>query len=182
MVGGNSVRATGGMNAGKTVYQDENEFGESAGVEKTLKTAAEKYADNETITALAATVAEQWAAYQANPTGYFDICGADGAGHHDRRQGSSTTLLWWRLSARTVPMPSTGWMRTASPCTAFPALAALLSSASIALWTAEGKTLSVGSYMIPLLQENCEKAGVQILLNTTANEILTDANGAAVRR
>ena len=36
MVGGNSVRATGGMNAGKTVYQDENEFGESAGVEKTL--------------------------------------------------------------------------------------------------------------------------------------------------
>ena len=51
MVGGNSVRATGGMNAGKTVYQDENEFGESAGVEKTLKTAAEKYADNETITA-----------------------------------------------------------------------------------------------------------------------------------
>ena len=34
MVGGNSVRATGGMNAGKTVYQDENEFGESAGVAK----------------------------------------------------------------------------------------------------------------------------------------------------
>ena len=72
MVGGNSVRATGGMNAGKTVYQDENEFGESAGVEKTLKTAAEKYADNETITALAKTVSEQWAEYQKNPTGYFD--------------------------------------------------------------------------------------------------------------
>ena len=45
---------------------------------------------------------------------------------------------------------------------------------------AEGKTVSVGSYMIPLLEENCEKAGVQILLNTTANEILTDDNGAAV--
>ena len=43
----------------------------------------------------------------------------------------------------------------------------------------EGKVVSVGSYMIPLLEENCEKAGVQILLNTTANEILTDANGAA---
>ncbi len=28
VVGGNSVRATGGMNAGKTVYQDENEFAE----------------------------------------------------------------------------------------------------------------------------------------------------------
>ena len=44
----------------------------------------------------------------------------------------------------------------------------------------EGKVVSVGSYMIPLLEENCKKAGVQILLNTTANEILTDANGAAV--
>ena len=45
---------------------------------------------------------------------------------------------------------------------------------------AEGKTLSVGSYMIPLLEENCQKAGVQMMLNTTATEILTDDNGAAV--
>ncbi|MFR9308287.1 MAG: FAD-binding protein, partial [Lachnospiraceae bacterium] len=52
--------------------QDENEFGESAGVEKTLTAAAEKYADNETITALAAKVQEQWDAYQASPEGYFD--------------------------------------------------------------------------------------------------------------
>ena len=71
-VSGNSVRATGGMNAAKTVYQDENEFGQAAGVEKMLATAADKYADNATITALAKTVSEQWAAYQANPTGYFD--------------------------------------------------------------------------------------------------------------
>ena len=59
MVGGNSVRATGGMNAAKTPLQDENEFGDSAGVEKTLATAASTYADNETITALAAKVKEQ---------------------------------------------------------------------------------------------------------------------------
>ena len=44
----------------------------------------------------------------------------------------------------------------------------------------KGKTVSVGSYMIPLLQENCDKAGVQTLLNTTATELLTDANGAVV--
>ncbi len=37
-----------------------------------------------------------------------------------------------------------------------------------------------GASVKRLLEENCEKAGVQILLNTTANEILTDANGAAV--
>lgn len=36
MVGGNSVRATGGMNASKTGMQDQKTFGESAGVEKTL--------------------------------------------------------------------------------------------------------------------------------------------------
>ena len=70
-VGGNSVKSTGGMNAAKTVYQDENEFGESAGVEKTLA-AAEAYADNEAITALAAKVKEQWEAWQAAPMGYFD--------------------------------------------------------------------------------------------------------------
>ena len=58
MVGGNSVRSTGGMNAAKTVYQDENEFGEGAGVEKMLKSAADNYADNEFITSLAATVAQ----------------------------------------------------------------------------------------------------------------------------
>ena len=67
VVGGNSVRATGGMNAGKTVYQDENEFAEGAGVEKTLKAAAEKYADNETITALAKTVSEQWQSTRRTP-------------------------------------------------------------------------------------------------------------------
>ena len=66
VVGGNSVRATGGMNAGKTVYQDENEFGESAGVEKTLKTAAEKYADNETITINAKAVVLTTGGFGAN--------------------------------------------------------------------------------------------------------------------
>ncbi|MBF1096480.1 MAG: FAD-dependent oxidoreductase, partial [Solobacterium sp.] len=72
IVGGNTVRSTGGLNAAKTPYQDKNEFKEAAGVEKTLKTAAEKFADNATITALAATVKSQWDAYQANPQGYFD--------------------------------------------------------------------------------------------------------------
>ena len=41
-------------------------------MQKTLATAAEKYADNATITALAKTVSEQSAAYQAPPTGDFD--------------------------------------------------------------------------------------------------------------
>ena len=179
VVGGNSVRATGGMNAGKTVYQDENEFGESAGVEKTLKTAAEKYADNETITALAATVAEQWAAYQANPTGYFDsveLMELDtmigGKGINDPAlvetlcSNSADAIDW--LGEQGITLHSVSSFGGASVKRIHRPV------------DAEGKTLSVGSYMIPLLEENCEKAGVQMMLNTTATEILTDDNGAAV--
>ena len=179
MVGGNSVRATGGMNAGKTVYQDENEFGEAAGVEKTLKTAAEKYADNETITALAKTVSEQWAEYQANPTGYFDsvelmeldtMIGGKGINNADLVEtlcSNSADAIDW-LDEHGITLHNVASFGGASVKRIHRPV------------DADGKTISVGSYMIPLLQENCEKAGVQILLNTTANEILTDANGAAV--
>ena len=179
MVGGNSVRATGGMNAAKTVYQDENEFGESAGVEKTLKTAAEKYADNETITALAKTVSEQWAAYQANPTGYFDSVELMELDTMIGGKGINDPELVETLCANSAD--AIDWLDehgiTLHNVSSFGGASVKRIHRPV---NAEGKTVSVGSYMIPLLQENCEKAGVQILLNTTANEILTDANGAAV--
>ena len=178
MVGGNSVRATGGMNAGKTVYQDENEFGESAGVEKTLKTAAEKYADNETITALAKTVSEQWAAYQANPTGYFDSVELMELDTMIGGKGINDPELVETLCANSAD--AIDWLDehgiTLHDVSSFGGASVKRIHRPV---NAEGKTVSVGSYMIPLLEENCEKAGVQILLNTTANEILTDANGAA---
>ena len=177
MVGGNSVRATGGMNAAKTVYQDENEFGESAGVEKTLKAAADNYADNETITALAATVAEQWAAYQANPTGYFDsveLMELDtmigGKGINDPAlvetlcEGTEDAIDW--LDENGITLHNVSSFGGASVKRIHRPVGD------------DGKVVSVGSYMIPRLQEACEKAGVQILLNTTANEILTDGGKA----
>ena len=179
MVGGNSVRATGGMNAGKTVYQDENEFAEGAGVEKTLKTAAEKYADNETITALAKTVSEQWAAYQADPKGYFDsvelmeldtMIGGKGVNDPalvETLCSNSADAIDW-LGEQGITLHSVSSFGGASVKRIHRPV------------NAEGKTVSVGSYMIPLLQENCEKAGVKMMLDTTATEILTDANGAAV--
>ena len=179
MVGGNSVRATGGMNAGDTVYQDENEFGESAGVEKTLKTAAEKYADNATITALAKTVSEQWAAYQADPKGYFDsvelmeldtMIGGKGLNNPELVEtlcSNSADAIDW-LDEHRITLHSVSSFGGASVKRIHRPV------------DGDGKTVSVGSYMIPLLQENCDKAGVQTLLNTTATEILTDANGAAV--
>ena len=179
MVGGNSVRATGGMNAGKTVYQDENEFGESAGVEKTLKTAAEKYADNETITALAKTVSEQWAAYQANPTGYFDsvelmeldtMIGGKGVNDPalvETLCSNSADAIDW-LGEQGITLNSVSSAGGASVKRIHRPV------------NEEGKVVSVGAYMVPLLEEDCQKAGVQMMLNTTATEILTDDNGAAV--
>ena len=179
MVGGNSVRATGGMNAGKTVYQDENEFGESAGVEKSLKTAAEKYADNETITALAKTVSEQWAAYQANPTGYFDSVELMELDTMIGGKGINDPALVETLCANSAD--AIDWLDehgiTLHNVSSFGGASVKRIHRPV---NAEGKTVSVGSYMIPLLQENCEKAGVKMMLDTTATEILTDANGAAV--
>ena len=179
MVGGNSVRATGGMNAGKTVYQDENEFGESAGVEKTLKAAAEKYADNETITALAKTVSEQWATYQANPTGYFDSVELMELDTMIGGKGINDPALVETLCANSAD--AIDWLDehgiTLHNVSSFGGASVKRIHRPV---NDEGKVVSVGSYMIPLLQENCEKAGVKMMLDTTATEILTDANGAAV--
>ena len=179
MVGGNSARATGGMNAAKTVYQDENEFDQAAGVEKTLATAAEKYADNETITALAKTVSEQWAAYQANPTGYFDSVELMELDTMIGGKGINDPALVETLCANSAD--AIDWLDehgiTLHNVSSFGGASVKRIHRPV---NDEGKVVSVGSYMIPLLEENCKKAGVQILLNTTANEILTDANGAAV--
>ena len=179
MVGGNSARATGGMNAAKTVYQDENEFDQAAGVEKTLATAAEKYADNETITALAKTVSEQWVAYQANPTGYFDSVElmeldtmVGGKGINDPElvktlcEGTADAIDW--LDENGITLHNVSSFGGASVKRIHRPV------------NEEGKVVSVGAYMIPLLQENCEKRGIDIVLNTTVDTILTDANGAAV--
>ena len=179
MVGGNSARATGGMNAAKTVYQDENEFDQAAGVEKTLATAAEKYADNETITALDKTVSEQWAAYQANPTGYFDsvelmeldtMVGGKGINNPELVktlcEGTADAIDW--LDENGITLHNVSSFGGASVKRIHRPV------------NEEGKVVSVGAYMIPLLQENCEKRGIDIVLNTTVDTILTDANGAAV--
>lgn len=179
MVGGNSVRSTGGMNATKTPAQDENEFAESAGVEKTLETAASEWAGNEAITALADTVAGQWAEYQANPVGYFDsveLMELDtligGHGTNDPAlvealcSNSADAIAW--LSEQGIELTSVSSFGGASVKRIHRPV------------DSEGKTISVGSYMIPLLQAKCEELGVEFIMNTTANEILTDANGAAV--
>ncbi len=178
-VGGNSVKSTGGMNAAKTADQDENEFGEEAGVEKTLATAAESWADNEAITALAATVQEQWDAYKADPQGYFDsteLFALDtmigGKGLNDPELVN--TLV--NNSAEAIE-----WLRTQNiDLTNVAAFGGASVKRIHRPVDADGKVVSVGAYTVPLLEEACAaRDNITLLLDTTAEAILTDDTGAA---
>ena len=179
MVGGNSVRSTGGMNAAKTVYQDENEFGEGAGVEKMLKSAADNYADNEFITSLAATVAQQWADYQANPVGYFDSVELMELDTMVGGKGINNPELVKALVEGTAP--AIDWLdengMSLHNVAAFGGASVKRIHRPV---NEEGKVVSVGAYLVPLMEKACQERGVEFILNTTANTILTDANGQAV--
>ena len=171
IAGGNSVRSTGGMNAAKTPYQDKNEFAEAAGVEKTLATAAEKFADNETITALAATVKSQWDAYQANPQGYFDsvelmeldtLIGGKGKNNPELvkalAENSAAAIEW--LASIGADVKNVGAFGGASVKRIHRPV------------NADGKVTAVGAYIVPILEKNLQDRNVQFLFDTTANEII----------
>ena len=171
IAGGNSVRSTGGMNAAKTPYQDKNEFKEAAGVEKTLATAAEKFADNETITALAATVKSQWDAYQANPQGYFDsvelmeldtLIGGKGKNNPELvktlAENSADAIEW--LASIGAEVKNVGAFGGASVKRIHRPV------------NADGKVTAVGAYIVPILEKNLQDRNVQFLFDTTANEII----------
>ena len=171
IAGGNSVRSTGGMNAAKTPYQDKNEFAEAAGVEKTLATAAEKFADNATITALAATVKSQWDAYQANPQGYFDsvelmeldtLIGGKGKNNPELvktlAENSAAAIEW--LASIGAEVKNVGAFGGASVKRIHRPV------------NADGKVTAVGAYIVPILEKNLQDRNVQFLFDTTANEII----------
>ena len=176
-VGGNSVKSTGGMNAAKTVYQDANEFGESAGVEKTLK-AAEGYADNEAITALAATVKEQWEAWQADPKGYFDsteLFALDtligGKGLNDPEL---VNTLVNNSAAAIEYLDSIGIHL--NNVAAFGGASVKRIHRPV---NDEGKVVSVGAYTVPLLEKAvAARDNLALMTNLTATKLLVDENGA----
>lgn len=175
--GGNSVRATGGMNASKTPYQDENTFEEAAGVEKTLE-AAEAYADNEDVAALLETVKEQWADYQKSNDGYFDsvelmeldtMIGGKAVNNFDLvktlAENSADSIEW--LSSIGADLKNVGQFGGASVKRIHRPV------------NDEGQVVSVGSYMIPILEKAAESENVEILYDTTANKIVME-DGKAV--
>ena len=171
IAGGNSVRSTGGMNAAKTPYQDKNEYKEAAGEEKTIATAAEKFAANETITALAATVKSQWDAYQANPQGYFDsvelmeldtMIGGKGKNNPELvkalAENSADAIEW--LASIGAEVKNVGAFGGASVKRIHRPV------------NADGKVTAVGAYIVPILEKNLQDRNVQFLFDTTANEII----------
>ena len=178
-VGGNSVKSTGGMNAAKTVYQDANTFDESAGVEKTLK-AAEGYTDNEAITALAATVKEQWEAWQANPEGYFDsteLFALDtligGKGLNDPEL---VNTLVNNSAAAIEYLDSIGIHL--NNVAAFGGASVKRIHRPV---NEEGKTVSVGAYTVPLLEAACQsRDNLALLTDVTAEKLLTNEAGAVI--
>lgn len=178
MVGGNSVRATGGLNAAKTKWQDENEFGEDAGVEAKLKSAREDYADNADIQALADEVEKQYADYQANPEGYFDsvelfeldtMIGGKGKNNFDLVKtlcGESSDAIDW-LDTIGAEMHNVGSFGGASVKRIHRPV------------DENGKTVAVGAYLIPILEKNVnDRENVTLLLDTTADKILMDGDQA----
>ena len=176
-VGGNSVRATGGMNAGDTPYQDNAEFAQAAGVEKTLASVETTYADHAVINELADAVEVQWTAYQENAEGYFDsveLMQLDtmigGKGINDPElvkvlaENSAEGIEW--LRKYNINLDNTGAFGGAS--------------VNRIHWPkVDGKKTSVGAYMVPLLEEACNaNENITILFETTANEIIM-VDGAA---
>ncbi|MBQ7221723.1 MAG: flavocytochrome c [Synergistaceae bacterium] len=173
MVGGNSVRASGGMNAADTPEQDKNKFTEEAGVEKTLKTAAEKWADNPVVSALAQAVKAKWDAYKAKPEGYFDcvelmqldtIIGGHGINNPELVEalvkGTADAIAW--LKTIDIDLKSVGAAGGASVKRIHRPL------------NEQGKVVSVGGYMIPRLEKAVKaRSNITLLTETTATSIMT---------
>ena len=168
MSGGNTSRSTGGMNAAKTDLQDKNTFDQAAGVEKGLK-AAEAYPE---LADLLATVKGQWDAYKANPTGYFDsielfmldtLVGGKNLNNYELVKTLATNSadgIKWMNDVVGAPLVSVGSFGGASVMRIHRPL------------NDQGKTTSVGAYIIPKLTATAENLGIEFLYETPATEIL----------
>ncbi len=175
MAGGNSIRATGGMNAAKTDWQDTNEWKESAGLEKTLGSAAETYPELSELVAAVQKEYDDWKAAGSN--GYFDSVNlfvldtmVGGKAVNDLElvrtlAGNSADAIDW-LDGIGAELHNVGSFGGASVKRIHRPV------------NAEGKTVSVGAYIIPVLEKACADAGVEIIYNAPVTEILMDGGKA----
>ncbi len=170
ITGGNSTRATGGMNAAKTSFQDENEFNENAGVEARIAGAKETYPE---LSDLIATVEKQYADYQANPVGYFDstelfmldtLVGGKNFNNAELVKtlvdNTADSVEWINnLGGNLISVGSFGGAsvkRIHKPL------------------NDEGATTAVGPHVVNVLQTNLDTLGVEIITDTEITEILVE--------
>lgn len=171
IVGGNTTRATGGLNAAKTPYQDANEMsqGEYDAIAKKLETVKEKYPDLEE---LAATVEKQVEDYKANPEGYFDseelflldtLVGGKDLNDKELAKtlvSNSKDAIEW-LKTLDMDITSVGAFGGASV-------------KRIHRPEVDGKTVPVGSYLVPRLEKVLKDKNIEILFGTPATELLVE--------
>ena len=177
--GGNTSRATGGMNAAKTAYQDKNEWSDATttAVEKTIATAKEKYGDK--VGDLIATVEAQFEAYKANPTGYFDsvelfaldtMVGGKCLNNLDlvmTLTSNSAEAIDW-LATKDAHLTNVGSFGGASVKRIHRAT------------TEDGKTTPVGAYLVKVLTADVEAEDkIDLRTNTAATELVME-DGKAV--
>lgn len=171
MTGGNTTRATGGMNAADTPYQDELTFEESAGVEKRIADARETYGD--TLGDLIETVERQYAEYTENPQGYFDTVELFVLDTLVGGQNLNNPVLVESLAS--LSAEGIEWLGE---------IGAVLHSvgsfggASVKRIhrpvNDEGKTIAVGSYLVPVLTSNIEALDIDIYYGTPAQELIIE--------
>ena len=178
MTGGNSVRASGGMNAANTPEQQSNKFTEEAGVEKTLKTAAEKWSNHPVITELAGKVKTEWEAFKANPNGYFDRSELMQLDTMIGGHGINNPELVKTLADNTAD--AIAWLKTVNIDLISVGAAGAASVKRIHRpLNEQKKVVSVGGYMIPRLEAACKsRKNITMLMETTAKSIMTNNDGA----
>lgn len=170
ITGGNTTRSTGGMNAAATPYQDLVEFAEGGGVERTLENARKNY---EALSDLIGTVADQYEGYQEVKEGYFDsvelfmldtLVGGRNLNNPDLvkvlASQSADSIEW--LKSIGASLENVGSFGGASVKRIHRPV------------NAEGKTVSVGSYLVPILTDNVKELGIEVLLNTPATELIVE--------
>lgn len=169
--GGNTTRSTGGLNAAKTPYQDANEMGQGEydAIAKKLEVVKEKYPDLEE---LAATVEKQVEDYKANPEGYFDseelflldtLVGGKDLNDKELAKtlvGHSKDAIEW-LKTMDMDITDVGAFGGASV-------------KRIHRPQVDGKTVPVGSYLVPRLEKVLKDKNIEILFGTPATEILVE--------
>lgn len=172
IAGGNSTLSTGGMNAAKTSYQDKNEFNEGDAVASRIKSAKEQYPE---LAELIEVVDKQYQDYLKNPEGYFDskelfmldtLVGGKNLNSHELVQAltyQSAEAIEW-LDSIGASLSEVGAFGGASVKRIHKPV------------NAEGKTLAVGSYLIPILEKVAKDKGVQIYYEAPVTSIIQKDN------